>query len=1649
MRKSFLFILIAFSFSVIEGQNWTEFTASESTVPSYNIIQSNDTIVMFNVVIPGMFETVIDTFNRVNIKEHAKMDSIGYPEMPIVSFLVAIPECDSVNLLIELLDSTQFSGYNIYPAPELVPDTTAGGAIALVEKFAYYRPAYETDAMFPGYIVETIEKGAIRDQHVVRIVLYPVQFNPVKDIIKAYSDFQVTLTFNNPSGPVNNDVGIFNEVVGNTLINYQSNGLNASVNCGAGLENSGSIYWINELPNNKVDSVCDYLIITPRDFFIDTVAKNKIEELAQHRANFNGFDVAIVRTSTIDTFINVLPDMFLYEKIQYLIKETYESNNANHTYDGKLAYVNLFGDVELQDGSPGVPTYSEGFDVYFTQLTWYLNSMGDTIYDDYPDLMIGRCSVDDTTQVKNVVHKILNFKPKTIDWNDEFLAICGSFQPIHTSSILFDLDEDIPSTYNKELIALDTVVACGVPPWSWFSYNKSNLLTKWAEGKMFINYMGHGSPKTWSIGAFKYDDLSSIHNNRLPFVFSAACSTGAFHNNDTCMAEAFLCNDNNRGAVAFVGASKVSGITEFYLLPHFYHSFFRNYSTVSGEAMMEAKIKLNYNGSNIYNLFGDPALHLLYENADTIYPELYVRPDSIFLSPDYPNHNDTVFIGATVQNGFNVDANNDFYVSCYAIDTVNTDTIWIGNSLIEGLEAYTTESVEFTWLTAGTPYGSFGYDIVISIDTSMAVTEMNENNNIAKSAIKLYHYEKTLTVANGTKFNSHPVSFDINASYEGEEIIFGDRIISASGTVISGNSDKTKAYTSIANLTNNTNYQVVQVNVENNPAELVSIGNPSWSYSLPLNTNRVNGPVITDMDNNGLEEVVFLEFTLGDTIYCVNNDGSERWKHAAENLSSSCPVVYHDQSKIIIYFKSDGKIMFIKENTSTSVQVIDSITGFDPNFSSFIGDPVVSDLNKDGVLELIITYRSLDAGNKYNMICIDLSTRDISDSLFFGSNNYWRTIISDINNDGIGEIITCSDNNGILVLDDNLDTVANIIEENLFVEEIVTFDFNNDGANDIVCQTRENYIDYYLNIFDSTGNILFKTPLIYRIEKCWTSDIDKNSTNEFIYSNHENLFVIEFPNSGSSTGWPGQQGNVRNTGVLEHPAYFAPFGDTVYWMNTISLADSNIVPSNSTVIIKPGTTIKAHAGSILVVDGTLIAEGSENHPIVFTADINGADNDYWQGIIISNKNKGRFQYCEVRDAKIGLLAEDYSDVELRNCLFENNIVGIGAYNSSPLIKENIVTNNNTGIKSYKIASPVLTDLIYEQQFRNGIINNDNCIVLSGGTVLLYNGYNDIYKEPDHPYYIYIEPSGSGIQIINATYNYWGTTNIPDIYSNLFPSYSFIIEPVLESSQSCYKSSGSMVWDMLKSAMISIDNNYFNEAESILKTIIQQYPESQEAYFSVAALFDCYSKSNSNWNNLENYYTGLYNDSTMNEKFKKLSYGYMNLCKRANGDFSGAIGNYESILLNDPTYNDSVFAVIDIGNTYEEAGNYKSSLGQLSYLVPVSRAGHAEKTVDLLLSLKPDNRKNKCQPENEFSITEIFPNPFRNETTVFYKIPYTCNVSIKVFDATGRLIQTEQTGNTTEGNYEYILQMPESIPGIYYVALEANGKQVGVKKIVVN
>jgi len=426
MKKICIVVLLFVVNILLFSEEWISFDNSDNTTPEYILMQSNNSFVDFEVTIPGMNSFDIDSFQRVLIPEHTKIDSIGYPEVPIVSFVIAIPECGDIDLNIAVLDSTLIDSINIYPAPELIEVTAPEGYTYLEEQFTINNTLYNTDEYFPGYAGELVDRGAVRAQHCIKINLYPVQFNPVQQEIIAYSRLHINITFSDVVGPINEDVGIFNEVCSHSMINYNSNGLNATVNCGIIDPDTEEPQWVETfsdcLDGKYISQNCDYLIVTHHDFWNDQY----IQQLAEKRANYNGLNVVIVKMSDI---INQIPiPIEPYNKLLTLIQNTYNYGIADHTFDNKLGYVNLFCDTEMQNGaSYPVPTYEEGYDSYFAELTI---PPGTTEPDPYPDIMIGRCSVDNTQQVENVVTKILNYEPLEVypgpSWRDRTLTLLGT-----------------------------------------------------------------------------------------------------------------------------------------------------------------------------------------------------------------------------------------------------------------------------------------------------------------------------------------------------------------------------------------------------------------------------------------------------------------------------------------------------------------------------------------------------------------------------------------------------------------------------------------------------------------------------------------------------------------------------------------------------------------------------------------------------------------------------------------------------------------------------------------------------------------------------------------------------------------------------------------------------------------------------------------------------------------------------------------------------------------------------------------------------------------------------------------------------------------------------------------------------------------------
>ncbi len=87
--------------------------------------------------------------------------------------------------------------------------------------------------------------------------------------------------------------------------------------------------------------------------------------------------------------------------------------------------------------------------------------------------------------------------------------------------------------------------------------------------------------------------------------------------------------------------------------------------------------------------------------------------------------------------------------------------------------------------------------------------------------------------------------------------------------------------------------------------------------------------------------------------------------------------------------------------------------------------------------------------------------------------------------------------------------------------------------------------------------------------------------------------------------------------------------------------------------------------------------------------------------------------------------------------------------------------------------------------------------------------------------------------------------------------------------------------------------------------------------------------------------------------------------------------------------------------------------------------------------------------NKFTANTLinYPNPFRNSTTIEYKITETCNVNISLFDNQGHYVRNIFNENKTPGTYTLLFNGNDLSPGIYLYKIKTDN-YVGYNKMVI-
>lgn len=302
-RILFIMIIAILGNTPLLAQNWVVLTRTMPASPEITVIQSNNQQVSFTVGLPGFYSTQISengiNYQRLSIPNYGTAGATGEPEIPVITKRIAVPACAQINYLVQITGSDTLQGYIVYPIPELQPDSSG-----MLNEIFYINPsAYQQNAFTPAESYLLLETGALRAQNYITLEIHPMSYNPATGELIVATEMEITLTFDNPTTDVNVNTGIFNGIATHSFLNYQDSGIKASVNDKAYTKDGfvkGSVNWVTLTDTAQAcNIVCDYLIITDATYFTPNDPNSELARLANHRAYYNGYDVAILNVVNI------------------------------------------------------------------------------------------------------------------------------------------------------------------------------------------------------------------------------------------------------------------------------------------------------------------------------------------------------------------------------------------------------------------------------------------------------------------------------------------------------------------------------------------------------------------------------------------------------------------------------------------------------------------------------------------------------------------------------------------------------------------------------------------------------------------------------------------------------------------------------------------------------------------------------------------------------------------------------------------------------------------------------------------------------------------------------------------------------------------------------------------------------------------------------------------------------------------------------------------------------------------------------------------------------------------------------------------------------------------------------------------------------
>ncbi len=588
MNKIFTLVLTVIFLPSVLLAEWVSVdnSTSKTNAPQVTLISDSDNSTVLQIELSGfeLKDLPADgkTFQSIDLFTEIFTTKEGYPELPYIAKILAIPDQSGISVeVIETGEVQTFQNINIPPARQSWWEGDPEPS------YDMNTDAYSMDSFYPAKMVSIEEPSVFRDFRISRVSLFPVRYNPAKKELQVVSSMTIKVTYGkgkivNPKTSQKRAIApSYAKLYKSTIFNYKE--------------------VLNRVYGGREDGEELMLCIMPDEFV----------ESFQTYADWNrqtGTDVHITKFSDIGATANN-PNT---------VKD--HISDAYYNWEVPPTYVLVIGDKDVFPyKTVSYPDYSFPSDNFYVEIDG-----GDY----FPEMMIGRFTNQGDYRMRVMINKFQLYEqyPYTdeTDWFKE--GICCSNN---------DYDSQVETkrfayrcmTIDGGFTHVDTLMSDG-NGWGYdCSMDVGDIVNAIEDGRSFLNYRGEGWYSGWSATCYNFDqsDVKDLENGqKFTFVTSIGCGVAGYQSSGgNCFGEEWVqmgTISEPRGGCAFIGPTSNTHTTYNNKIDKgIYVGMFREEMDTPGQAMVRGKLYLynvygnDYNTEYHYQVFhvlGDPSLHI-------------------------------------------------------------------------------------------------------------------------------------------------------------------------------------------------------------------------------------------------------------------------------------------------------------------------------------------------------------------------------------------------------------------------------------------------------------------------------------------------------------------------------------------------------------------------------------------------------------------------------------------------------------------------------------------------------------------------------------------------------------------------------------------------------------------------------------------------------------------------------------------------------------------------------------------------------------------------------------------------------------------------------------------------------------------------------